>query len=105
MPLYPTLAVLAALLVTALELWVFRSGVLRTRAFWVAMIIVLAFMVAVDGWLTKLTAPIVLYDDAQTSGVRPVWDILVEEYAYAYAMLTMVVLLWDRAGRRDGARS
>ena len=105
MPLYPTLAVLAALLVTALELWVFRSGVLRTRTFWVAMIIVLAFMVAVDGWLTKLTAPIVLYDDAQTSGVRPVWDILVEEYAYAYAMLTMVVLLWDRAGRRDGARS
>ena len=101
MPIYPALALLAAVIVTLLEFVVFRSGVFRTRAFWVSMIIVFAFMVAVDGWLTKLTAPIVLYDDVQTSGVRPIWDILIEEYAYAYALLTMVVLLWDRAGRRQ----
>ena len=103
MPIYPVLAVLAAGAVTALELVVFRSGLLRTRAFWVSMLIVFAFMVAVDGWLTKLSAPVVLYDDTQTSGVRPIWDILIEEYAYAYALLTMVVLLWDRAGRRGEA--
>lgn len=104
MPIYPALALLAALFVTALEVWVFRSGLLRSRAFWVAMVIVFVFMVAVDGWLTKLTAPIVLYDNSQTSGIRPIWDILVEEYAYAYAMLTMVVLLWDRAARREEVR-
>lgn len=103
MPIYPVLAVLAAGAVTALELFVFRSGLLRTRAFWVSMLIVFAFMVAVDGWLTKLSAPVVLYNDTQTSGVRPIWDILIEEYAYAYALLTMVVLLWDRAGRRGEA--
>jgi lycopene cyclase domain-containing protein len=104
MPIYPALALAAGVFVTVLELRVFRSGVLRTRAFWASMVIVLAFMVAVDGWLTKLTAPIVLYDDAQTSGIRPIWDILIEEYAYAYALLTMVVLLWDRAARREARR-
>ena len=104
MPIYPTLAVVAALAVTALELLVFRSGLLRTRAFWVAMVIVFGFMVAVDGWLTKLSAPIVQYDDAQTSGIRPIWDILIEEYAYAYALLTMVVLLWDGSARREVRR-
>jgi lycopene cyclase domain-containing protein len=60
------------------------------------MAIIFGFMVAVDGWLTKLSAPIVIYNDGNTSGIRPVWDILAEEYAYAFAMLTMVILLWDR---------
>lgn len=100
-PSYPVLAVLAAVLVVLAEKCWFRSGLLRSRAYWLSMAIAAAFMVAVDGWLTKLSAPIVRYDDTQTSGVRPVWDILLEEYAYAFALLTMVMLLWDRAGRAD----
>ena len=99
MAIYPALAVLAAVVVVALELWVFRSGLFRSRAYWLSMVIVFGFMVAVDGWLTKLSAPIVIYDDHQTSAIRPIWDILLEEYAYAFALLTMVILLWDR--RRD----
>jgi lycopene cyclase domain-containing protein len=61
-------------------------------------------MVPVDGWLTKLSAPIVVYRDADTSGLRPVWDILVEEFAYAFALLTLVIMLWEWAGRRERAR-
>ncbi len=101
MPIYPVLALLAAGFVIALERWVFRSGLFRSRAYWFSMIIVFGFMVAVDGWLTKLSAPIVLYDDQQTSAIRPIWDILIEEYAYAFALLTMVILLWDRR-REEG---
>jgi lycopene cyclase domain-containing protein len=84
------------------ELVWFRSGLFRQPAYWVAMAIVLGFMVVVDGWLTKLSAPIVVYDDADTSGLRPVWDILAEEYAYAFALLTLVILVWDRLGSADG---
>lgn len=98
MPLYPALATLAALVVIAAELWWFRSGIFRSRAYHLTMVIVFGFMIVVDGWLTKLSAPIVIYDDADTSGIRPIWDILLEEYAYAFALLTMVILLWDRAG-------
>ena len=80
---------------------VFRTGLFRQPAYWVAMAIVFAFMVPVDGWLTKLSAPIVVYRDADTSGLRPVWDILAEEFVYAFALLTLVILVWDRAGREE----
>jgi|SoiMethySBSTD1v2_1073268.scaffolds.fasta_scaffold02009_9 lycopene cyclase domain-containing protein len=103
MPIYPTLSIGAAALVVALELLVFRTGIFRQAAYWVAMAIVFAFMIPVDGWLTKLSAPIVLYREADTSGLRPVWDILAEEFLYAFALLTLVILVWDRAGRSERA--
>jgi lycopene cyclase domain-containing protein len=103
MPLYPALALLAAALVVVAELAWFRSGIFRTRAYYLSMLIIVGFMIAVDGWLTKLSAPIVLYNDEQTSAIRPVWDILLEEYAYAFALVTMVILLWDRSGQRNSA--
>ena len=101
MPVYPALALAAAGAVVVAELAVFRSRIFRQPAYWVAMAIVFAFMVPVDGWLTKLSAPIVVYRAADTSGLRPVWDILAEEFAYAFALLTLVILVWDRAGRGD----
>jgi lycopene cyclase domain-containing protein len=100
LPPYPTMSVLAAVAVLAAELLWFRSGLFRSRAYWITMGIVFAFMVPVDGWLTKLSAPIVMYDDADTTGWRPVWDILAEEFLYAFALLTLVILCWDRAGDR-----
>jgi lycopene cyclase domain-containing protein len=103
MPVYPALAILAAAAVVVAELAWFRSGLFRQPAYWVAMAIVFAFMVPVDGWLTKLSAPIVVYREADTSGLRPVWDILAEEFAYAFALLTLVILVWDRAGGPEGA--
>ena len=101
MRLYPTLALLAAAVVVVAELRFFRSGIFRTRAYYLSMLIVLGFMILVDGWLTKLSAPIVIYNDAQTTAIRPIWDILLEEYAYAFALLTMIILLWDRIGEKE----
>jgi lycopene cyclase domain-containing protein len=97
-PIYPALSIAAAVLVVALELCVFRRGLFRQRSYWLSMAIVYAFMVPVDGWLTKLSAPIVIYRDADTTGLRPVWDILAEEFVYAFALLTLVILVWDRVG-------
>jgi lycopene cyclase domain-containing protein len=103
-PIYPTLAVLAAAGVVALELGVLRTGLFRDRAYWVAMGLCYAFMVPVDGWLTKHSAPIVTYRPEDTSGLHPVWDIPLEEFAYAFALLTLVMLTWDRLGARTPAR-
>jgi lycopene cyclase domain-containing protein len=97
MPVYPVLAVTAAVVVVVVELRWLRTGLFRQPAYWLAMAIVFAFMVPVDGWLTKLSAPIVIYRDADTTGVRPVWDILAEEFAYAFALVTMVMLAWEKA--------
>jgi len=99
-PIYPTLAVTAAVAVVALELWVLRTRLFRDPAYWISLAICLAFMIPVDGWLTKHSAPIVLYRPEDTSGIYPIWDIPLEEYAYAFAMLTLVMLTWDHLGRR-----
>ena len=105
MNIYPAMALTSAVVVIVLELAVFRTGLFRTPAYWVSMLIVLGFMIPVDGWLTKLSAPIVIYNDADTSGIRPIWDILLEEYAYAFALITLVLVMWVWSGRRDAARS
>lgn len=100
MPIYPTLSVLAATAVVVLEWRVFRTGLFRDGAYWISMAICLAFMVPVDGWLTKHSAPIVIYRPEDTSELYPIWNILAEEYLYAFAVLTMVMILWDWTGRR-----
>ena len=104
---YTAAAVLAVGGVVLLEVGVLRTGLLRTSAYWIAMAICYAFMIAVNGWLTKLTAPIVLYDEDATTGWRFPWDIPVEDYLFGFALLTLAMLLWDaapRARRRDGAQ-
>lgn len=101
MPIYPTLALIAVLVVVILEVKVLRTGLFRQAAYWISMAICLAFMIPVDGWLTKLSAPIVVYRSEDTTGVRPIWDVLIEEYAYAFAVLTGVMLAWDWLGQRQ----
>ena len=108
MPIYPVTALAAASAVVVFELVVWRTGLLRQRSYWLSMLIVFGFMVVVDGWLTKLSAPIVIYNPSDVSGWRPVWDILAEEYAYAFALITFVLLGWERSAdpvTDEGART
>ncbi len=93
-------ALFAVIAVCVLELAVLRTGLFRRPAYWISMAIVLGFQIPVDGWLTKLSAPIVLYDDDHLSGVRFPWDIPVEDFLFGFALVTAVLLLWERAGMR-----
>lgn len=104
MPIYPALSIVAVVVVLGVELLVLRTGLLRQRTYWIAMAIVYFFMILVDGWLTKLSAPIVIYDPDDVSGWRPIWDILAEEYLYAWALLTLVLVCWEHAGRDEAVR-
>jgi lycopene cyclase domain-containing protein len=96
-------AICAPAAVVAVELAALRTGILRRGRFWVTIAITLAFQVAVDGWLTKLPAPIVLYRPAAVSGARWPWDIPVEDFGFAFAMITLTLVLWDRSLRRERA--
>lgn len=99
---YTLPAVLAVLAVVALELAVLHTGLFRRPAYWISMVIVLGFQIPVDGWLTKLSAPIVLYDERHSTGIRFPWDIPVEDFLFGFALLTAVLLLWER--RRPSAQ-
>jgi lycopene cyclase domain-containing protein len=110
MPEYTVLAVVSVIVVVAYELLWLRSGILSDSRFWIALGICLAFMIPVDGWLTKLSAPIVLYTPSQHSGLRFPWDIPVEDFLFGFSLITAVVARWkstdekstdDRTSARD----
>ena len=101
---YTAAAVVVVTAVVLFELRVLRTGLLGTRAYWIALAICYAFMIAVNGWLTKLTAPVVLYDADATTGWRFPWDIPVEDFGFAFAMITLTLALWERALRCGQAR-
>ena len=93
-------AICAPVAVVAVELTALRTGILRRPRFWVTIAITLAFQVAVDGWLTRLSAPIVAYRPAAISGVRWPWDIPVEDFGFGFAMITLTLAVWERVLRR-----
>ena len=101
MPEYTVAAVVAVVAVALLERRR-RTGLFRSPSYWSTMAIALFFMVLVNGWLTKLSSPIVRYDpDARTPWRFP-WDIPVEDFLYGFALLTWVLLRWKADDRRDG---
>jgi lycopene cyclase domain-containing protein len=97
---YTVPAIVAALAVGALELTVLRTGLFRRPAYWLSMLIVIGFQILVDGWLTKMSAPIVVYDNRQTSGIRFPLDIPIEDFFFGFALVTAVLLLWERQRER-----
>jgi lycopene cyclase domain-containing protein len=78
------------------ELVYFKTGIFRTAQYWLSIAIIFAFQIPVDGWLTKLSAPIVIYDSKEILGLRTPWDIPVEDFGFGFAMVTLAILLWRR---------
>ena len=109
MPEYTFAAALGVVAVVAYEKLVARTGLFRRPAYWITMAICLFFMVLVNGWLTKLSAPIVRYAADQKTPLRFPLDIPVEDFLFGFTLLTLVLILWIRAGaaeasdRADGA--
>lgn len=106
MPEYTVLTGAAVLATVLLEVLVLRTGLFRRAQYWLALAIVFAFQCLVDGWLTKLPDAAVLYAPQHLLGVRAPWDIPVEDFGFGFAMVTLTLLLWVRAGgraARDGS--
>ena len=101
---YTVPAVAAAAAVVAAELTVVRTGLFRRPAYWATMLIVLAFQIPVDGWLTKLSAPVVEYSSRQTTGLRGPLNIPVEDFLFGFALVTAALLLWQWQAERTGAQ-
>jgi lycopene cyclase domain-containing protein len=96
MPEYTVLTGVAVVGVVLLELLWLRTGIFRTLQYWISIVIVFAFQIPVDGWLTKLSDPIVIYNPDEMLGVRVPWDIPIEDFGFGFAMVTLAILLWRR---------
>jgi lycopene cyclase domain-containing protein len=101
MPEYTVTTAVAVLAVVVIELCWFRTGIFRTAQYWLSVLIVVAFQIPVDGYLTKLSDPIVVYNDIEMLGIRFPWDIPVEDFGFGFAMVTLVILLWRVHLRRS----
>jgi lycopene cyclase domain-containing protein len=95
-PEYTVLTACAVVAVVVAELVYFKSGIFTTAQYWWSIVIVFAFQIPVDGWLTKLSNPIVIYDPEEMLGWRTPWDIPVEDFGFGFAMVTLAILLWRR---------
>ena len=94
-PEYTVMTVLGMIVVVGLELLVFRSGIFRRAKYWAALAICLGFQCLVDGWLTKLSDPIVIYNPDMFLGIRVPFDIPIEDFGFGFAMITAVLMLWQ----------
>jgi lycopene cyclase domain-containing protein len=94
---YTLPALLSVPAVVALERCRLRTGLFRRAEYWITMAIVFAFQIAVDGLLTRRSAPVVIYDSRHISGLRFPFDIPVEDFFFGFALVTATLLAWDRA--------
>jgi lycopene cyclase domain-containing protein len=100
---YTTATVVAVVVVVAVELLWARTGIFRTAQYWITMAIVFFFQVLVDGWLTKLSDPIVRYAPTQFTGIRFPFDIPIEDFGFGFALVTGTIIAWQLAARREPA--
>ena len=98
---YTIASIVAVIVVVAVELLWLRTGIFATATYWIAYAIIVFFQVLVDGWLTKLSSPIVLYNEDEFSGWRVFFDSPVEDFLFGFALVTLPIMLWERAGRRQ----
>ena len=102
---YTWASIAAVVAVVAVELLWLKTGLFGKVTFWISYAVILFFQVLVDGWLTKLSAPIVTYNPDKFSGIRVPFDIPIEDYLFGFALIVLTMLLWERAGQRpDGDR-
>lgn len=103
---YTILALGALALTVVAELVWLKTGLFRSPSYWITIGISLFFMIWVNGWLTKLSAPIVRYYEPYFLNVRFPWDIPVEDYAFGLALINLSLLgwLWPERGRKRIAK-
>ncbi|WP_329064265.1 lycopene cyclase domain-containing protein [Amycolatopsis sp. NBC_01480] len=100
---YTLPAVAAVLVVVALELLALRTGLFRKPGYWITIAVVTGFQIPVDGWLTKSSHAIVRYAPEHITGLRFPGNIPIEDFLFGYALVTAVLLLWERAARKENA--
>lgn len=99
---YTDLAFLAPAAAIAVDLFVLRTKLVRTTAFWVSYAIVVFFQLITNGLLTGI--PIVRYDPSAIIGRRIVYA-PVEDLLFGFAMVLLTLATWQRLGARERRRA
>jgi lycopene cyclase domain-containing protein len=94
-------ALTAVALSIIFELFIVKSRIYSKKEFWITILIVVLFQIPTDGWLTKTSAPIVIYNPNHFSGLRLPFSIPVEDFLYGFALVSAVLSIWERLRQRE----
>ena len=113
---YTQLAFAAVVVVVALDLWVFRTTMVRRRVFWTSYAIIVFFQLLTNGMFTGFG--VVRYDgDAIIGGTSPeqgpppflgdgrIAFAPVEDLLFGFALILLSISLWVLWGRRGLQRT
>ena len=108
---YSELAVVGVLVVIALDLFVFRTRLLRRRVFWVSYSIVVFFQLVTNGILTGFG--IVEYDGAAIIGSSTPEDVPptfigdgrlifapIEDLLFGFSLVVLTLIIWIWLGKK-----
>ena len=95
---YTVLASIGVAAAVAVDLFVLRTLLLRTKAFWAAYAIMLFFQLVTNGVLTGI--PIVRYDPHAIIGWRIAYA-PVEDLLFGFALVVVTLSTWVRLGARE----
>lgn len=94
---YTVLALLGVAGAALVDQAVWRTNLLRRKAFWTSYALMLFFQLVVNGVLAGL--PVVRYDRRTITGVRIV-NAPVEDLLFGFAMIVLTLSTWVWLGRR-----
>jgi lycopene beta-cyclase len=103
-PEYPVLTFGLIAGVLFLEAGFMRTGIFRMRAYWFSLAVLLVIVSLVNVWLSKASAPIVVYSQDELIGLRPLGYMPIEDIGFDLAGMTLVMMSWLRVTRERFTR-
>ena len=94
---YSQIAITAALVAIAIDLFIFSQPLLKRRAFWTSYAIILPFQLITNWWLTS--RGIVTYSPDAIIGTR-VCSAPIEDLLFGFALVLSTMSLWVYWGRK-----
>ena len=98
---YSQIAITAALVAIAVDLFVYSQPLLKRRAFWTSYAIILPFQLLTNWWLTSRN--IVMYSSDAIFGLR-IASAPAEDLLFGFALILSVMGIWEYLGRRGVSR-
>ena len=95
---YSQIAITAALIAIAVDLFAYSQPLLKRRAFWTSYAIILGFQLLTNWWLTSRN--IVMYSPDAIIGLR-IASAPVEDLLFGFALVLGVLTNWIRLGASD----
>jgi len=98
---YSQIAITAALVAIAVDLFVYSQPLLKRRAFWASYAIILPFQLLTNWWLTSRN--IVMYSPDAIFGLR-IASAPAEDLLFGFALILSVMRICEYLGRRAVSR-